>query len=48
MSGLAYLGIAFIAIWLVLFVYILILNGRQARLERELKQFKEEKQQAAK
>ncbi|HXX59481.1 MAG TPA: CcmD family protein [Dehalococcoidales bacterium] len=43
MSSLAYLGIAFAIVWVVLFGYIWILNSRQMRTERELKRLLEEK-----
>jgi CcmD family protein len=48
MDSLAYLGSAFGVIWIVLFAYILNLNSRQSRLERELKQLKDEKRQTVK
>jgi len=48
MSSLAYLCIAFLAVWLVLYIYIFILHSRQVRMQRELNQLKKEKQQTAK
>ena len=40
MSGLAYLGAAYAAIWVALFVYLVAIGRRASRLEREIEDLK--------
>lgn len=40
MTGLTYLGAAYAAIWIALFVYLISIGRRASRLEREIDELK--------
>ena len=43
MSALGYVGLAYAAIWLAIFIYLIRLNARTAELEKRLQIFEAKK-----